>query len=148
MAERCREVAFVDVAMHVFVSPGANRVEKIRPVVGTFSLGLLGLCEGFPFPSAESFPGVAADFEPTFGAVENIADFLACAPLMVGVATARLHLNDLAIGVGKGGGLSVGCLLCRVVMAIGLDAAVNHRALSLLLVPREAENPPGRIHGD
>src|SRR5262249_51898289 len=42
---------------------------------------------------------------------KNIADFLACAPLVVGVATASLHLNDLAIGVGKGRGLSVRCLL-------------------------------------
>ncbi len=148
MAERCRDVAFMDVAMHVFVLPGANRLQEIRPVVGAFALGFLGLREGPLFPFAKGFPGVAADFEPALGAVKDVPDFLARAALVVGVATARFQLNDLAVGVGVGGGLGVGRLLRRLVVAVGLDAAVNHGAGSLSLVLREAENPPGRIHGD
>ena len=89
MAERCREVAFVDVAVHVFVPPGANRLQKIRPVIGTFVLGFLRLREGLLFPLAKGFPGVAADFQPALGAVKNVADFLARAALVVGVATAQ-----------------------------------------------------------
>ncbi len=80
MAERCREVAFVDVAMHVSVLPGANRLQKIRPVIGAFVLGFLGLREGPLFPLAKGFPGVAADFEPALSAVKNVSDFLARVP--------------------------------------------------------------------
>ena len=148
MAERCREMAFVDVAMHVFVFLRANRLQEIRPVIVPCALGFLGLRERPLFPFVKGFPGVTTDFEPALSAVKKVADLLARAAFVVGVATARFQLNNLAVRVRVGGGLSVWRLLRRPVVAVGLDATVNHRAGSLSLVLREAENSPGRIHGN
>ena len=148
VAERCREVAFMNVAMHIFVLSGANRRQEVRPVASAVVLGLLGLRERLPISSAEGFPGLAADFEPALGAVKNVSDFLARTALVVGVAASCLQFDDLAVAVGVGSGLGVGRLLHRLVVAVGLDAAVDHGTGSLSHILCEAEDPPGRIHGD
>ena len=138
----------MDVGVHILVFLRANCLQKIHPVISARLLSFLRLSKGLLFPFAKGFPCVAADFEPTFTAVENVSDLLPHAALVVGVATARLHLNDLPVGVGVRCGLSVRRLLRRLVVAVGLDVTVNPGARSLALVLREAENPAGGIHGD
>src|SRR5437762_10845691 len=78
------------------------------------------------FPFTEGFPGRPADFEPPFGAVEEIPYLLTTASFMVGVSAPHFKLDHPPVAVCEHRGLRVGCLLGGSVAAISLHSAVHH----------------------
>src|SRR5687767_3852154 len=113
-----------DIAVEQLVLARTHRIQEIRPVIGAFALGVLRFGKRLLFAPTKRLPGAAADFEPAFGTIEKISDFLALTAFVVGITPAGFQFYNLSVRIGESSRLGVRRFLGRPVMTIRFDIAV------------------------